>query len=292
MARWPGVLALILCVLLMSGGGTTAARLELAATGTTSGPGTAFTYQGQLRQGDLPVTATCDMTFTLHDAEWSGNAVGTAVALPGVGVVEGLFTVGLDFGGEAFDGNRRWLETAVRCPTGSGEYVVLTPRVELRPTPYALWATTAGSVSWGGLTGVPAPLAALAGPNPCSAGQAATWNGTTWICSAVEGVPGPQGPQGPTGPTGPAGPQGPQGPTGSQGPQGPAGAQGPQGPTGPQGPAGPAVTSYTVCAKTACWSACTHYIASAEAPCSVTSDSGSCNWLNDQIGYYCCVCTP
>ena len=54
-----------------------------------------------------------------------------------VSVADGLFTVGLDFGRYAFDGNGRWLDIQVDC--GSG-FTPLTPRQSITPAPYALFA--------------------------------------------------------------------------------------------------------------------------------------------------------
>jgi hypothetical protein len=44
----------------------------------------------------------------------------------------------LDFGSGVFNGEARWLEISVQCPTGSGDYTTLTPRQALTPAPYAL----------------------------------------------------------------------------------------------------------------------------------------------------------
>ena len=102
--------------------------------------GTAFTYQGQLKLQDAPVDASADFQFRLYDAETGGAQVGTTVAVNNVTVVEGLFTVELDFGVGTFDSNARWLEITVRSPAGSGNFVSLAPRQALRAAPYALFA--------------------------------------------------------------------------------------------------------------------------------------------------------
>src|SRR5262249_47309415 len=61
------------------------------------------------------------------------------------------FTVELNdaaqFGGSAFTGSDRWLQIAVRCPVGSGNYITLSPRQPLTATPYALFAPSAGSAN-------------------------------------------------------------------------------------------------------------------------------------------------
>lgn len=107
-----------------------------AASGQTN-MGTAFTYQGQLKSGGSAVTDTCDFEFGLWDEPSDGNQKASTVTVDAVAVNEGLFTVNLDFG-EAFNGQARWLEMAVCCPSGSCTLDTLTPRQELTPAPHAL----------------------------------------------------------------------------------------------------------------------------------------------------------
>ncbi len=177
--------------------------------GVGSPVGSAFAYQGQLKNGGNAYNGTSDFEFRLFDGAGGGaTQIGSTVTVIGASVDEGLFAASLDFGVIAFNGDERWLEIAVNAPGngGSGPYTTLSPRQRLDAAPYALFA----------LNGNEGPQ----GP---------------------QGETGPQGPAGPTGPTGPAGPQGPQGDTGRQGPigaTGPQGSQGPQGDTGPQGPIG------------------------------------------------------
>jgi hypothetical protein len=100
--------------------------------------GTAFSYQGALREGGAPVNGTRNITFRLFDASSGGAQVGADVAIAGVVVADGLFVVSLDFGAGVFDGNARWLEIEV-------EGSILTPRQEITPVPYALFAANSGS---------------------------------------------------------------------------------------------------------------------------------------------------
>jgi len=88
---------------------------------------------------------TANLEFRLYDAATAGNQVGLTVTRSSVPLTDGLFTVSLDFGQSAFNGNARWLEIKVSSTT-------LTPRQPISPTPYALYAVTAGSVP-GGVTG-------------------------------------------------------------------------------------------------------------------------------------------
>lgn len=114
--------------------------------------GGAFTYQGRLQDAGVPVNDRCDMTFALFDGpDPKDGQVGRDILLEDVLVTDGLFTVQLDFGRPAFQGDARWLDIAVLC-TGDREPVLLG-RQELTAVPYALYALDA---PWDGLpyTGV------------------------------------------------------------------------------------------------------------------------------------------
>lgn len=104
---------------------------------------TAFTYQGQLRDGSTNANGNYSLTFKLFDNASGGTQIGGTLTAPNQSIVNGLFTVALDFGGAAFDGNARWLEITVQTLTATN---TLAPRVAVLPTPYALFATKAGSV--------------------------------------------------------------------------------------------------------------------------------------------------
>jgi len=118
------------------------------------------------------------LRFALFNAATAGQQVGETRTFPGVGVTNGVFTVLLDFGAGAFDGNARWLEIAVRHAGTGQAFTTLEPRQTITPAPYALYAMTP------------------AGP---------------------QGPAGPAGASGPRGATGPAGPAGASGPVGPKG---------------------------------------------------------------------------
>ena len=121
--------------------------LPLTAPAQTA-QGTAFTYQGQLLQNNAPVTGNTAMTFTLWDSASGGNVIGTQVFdgvgsdPPPVSVVDGIFTVTLDFGGSAFftiGDDARWLQVEVGT-------TVLSPRTAIENAPYALTSQLAYNV--------------------------------------------------------------------------------------------------------------------------------------------------
>ncbi len=97
-----------------------------------------FSYQGQLKKDGLFVNGLYDFQFMLYDDQENGVQVGNTLFIEGVSVVDGLFSVNLDFGTAALQGGARWLEILVK-PIG-GEYSNLTPRQLLTPVPYALFA--------------------------------------------------------------------------------------------------------------------------------------------------------
>jgi hypothetical protein len=109
--------------------------------------GTGFTYQGRLTSGGVPVNGTCDLQFGLWDSLTGGLQLGTTQTLGAVSVGNGLFTVtlnsGSQFGATPFDGQARYLETALRCPAGSGSYTALAPRQALTAAPYVHYAANA-----------------------------------------------------------------------------------------------------------------------------------------------------
>ncbi len=109
--------------------------------------GTAFTYQGQLKQGGNPVNGTCDFQFSLWDAGSGGTQVGSTLTMSSVTLDNGNFSVGLDFGANAFRGYARYLQIGVRCPAGSGSYITLSGRVSLTATPYAHSLRPGASIS-------------------------------------------------------------------------------------------------------------------------------------------------
>jgi hypothetical protein len=133
--------------------------LAAAAPSLSQTPlGTAFTYQGQLKQAGQPFNGPADLLFDLYDADVGGNLLG-GHALNGVAISGGLFTVQLNgagqFGASAFNGEQRWLEISINGTP-------LLPRQELTAAPNALFSVDAdlldGLDSTAFLQSIPVPL--------------------------------------------------------------------------------------------------------------------------------------
>ncbi len=102
--------------------------------------GTAFTYQGQLKQNGSPVNGSVSLSFKLYSTPTGGSPLGTVNQ--SLNLANGLFTTQLDFGAStssAFDGSERWLGISIASDPE------LTPRQPLTAVPYALYS----SGNWG-----------------------------------------------------------------------------------------------------------------------------------------------
>jgi hypothetical protein len=120
---------------------------------------TSWTYQGQLQRSGAAYTGTCDFQFSLWDAVSAGTQQGGTQSINGVNVVNGLFTVVLDFGiGNTafFTGDARWLGTSVQC-SGDGGFTPLDPRQPITAAPYALSLRPGAEITGPGATSASAP---------------------------------------------------------------------------------------------------------------------------------------
>src|SRR5437763_5560338 len=102
-----------------------------------------FTYQGRLTDGGTAANGNYDLQFALFDSLSGGTQVGSTQTINTVAVSNGVFTVSLDFGANAFTGASRFLEISAR-PTG-GSFSLLTPRQQVTSTPYAIRSANATS---------------------------------------------------------------------------------------------------------------------------------------------------
>ncbi len=105
---------------------------------------TVFTYQGKLSDSSMSANGSYDLGFALYDAPTGGNQIGAAITRPAVTVSNGIFTVSLDFGANAFSGAARYLEIAVKKPSDAN-FTTLAPRQMLTSSPYSIRTLSAGA---------------------------------------------------------------------------------------------------------------------------------------------------
>jgi len=119
--------------------------------------GSGFTYQGRLTDSSGTVNDLCDFKFSLYGSETGTDQIDQTLVFNNEVVSDGYFTIEtLDFNASSFDGNQRFLEIDVACPTGSGAFEKLSPRQEINPTPYAIYAVR---TAWTGIQGLPGDFA-------------------------------------------------------------------------------------------------------------------------------------
>ncbi len=111
--------------------------------------GTAFTYQGRLLTTNGPASGTYNLQFSLFNVPTSGSSVAGPVTTNGVVITNGLFTVTIDFGGSPWNGENNWLQVAVET-NGGANFTNVSPRQELTPTPYAIFAEGANATGLSG----------------------------------------------------------------------------------------------------------------------------------------------
>jgi hypothetical protein len=125
----------------------------LLAGHTALAQDSAFTYQGRLTDGSTPATGTYELEFKLFDAASGGTQQPqpspVTVQFTGaqaVTVNNGVFTVQLDFGANAFPGAARYLEMGVRH-AGDATFTTLSPRQVIAATPYAIRSVSAATAA-------------------------------------------------------------------------------------------------------------------------------------------------
>ncbi len=113
-----------------------AAILLTSVTHAAQSLGSAFTYQGELRNAGQVANGLHKFRFRLYDAAYGGTQVGDTLEQT-LTVSSGRFGTRLDFGADAFNGDRRYLDIEV-SPAAANAYEVLTPRQEVTGTPYTI----------------------------------------------------------------------------------------------------------------------------------------------------------
>src|SRR5208282_1358924 len=114
---------------------------------TAFAQGTAFTYQGRLNASGAGANGSYDLQFTLYTTNVTGTAIAGPVTNTAVAVTNGLFITTVNFG-NVFTGASNWLALAVST-NAANNFTTLAPRQQITPTPYAIFANTAGNLNNG-----------------------------------------------------------------------------------------------------------------------------------------------
>ncbi len=156
---------------------------------------TTFSYQGRLLDGSTPANGSYDLQFALWDSLSGGTQIGSTQTLSGVSVANGIFTVTLDFGANAFPGASRFLEISARA-SGGGSFTLLSPRQQITSTPYAV--RSLGATAADGLSSacVGCVTVGNGGTGLSSSGTSGSFlksNGSTWTSAALSSTDIPSG---------------------------------------------------------------------------------------------------
>jgi hypothetical protein len=110
--------------------------LILLASVAVAAQSNQFGYQGSLNAAGTAANGNYDFEFALFDGLIGGNQIGSVQMRNGVAVVNGVFSVKLDFG-PSFPGAARFLEIRVR-QSGQPGLTTLAPRQLIDSSPYAI----------------------------------------------------------------------------------------------------------------------------------------------------------
>ena len=101
--------------------------------------GSAFNFQGRLNDGANPANGAYDLQFQLYDAITGGTQIGSTVPRPNTALINGVFSVTLDFGATAFNNpSAVFIEIGVRPAGSPNAFTILGPRQQLTVVPYAV----------------------------------------------------------------------------------------------------------------------------------------------------------
>ncbi|CAN5382907.1 hypothetical protein BH10ACI1_BH10ACI1_17870 [soil metagenome] len=106
--------------------------------------GNGFSFQGRMNDGTNPANGQYDMQFSLYTSISGGTQIGATIARPATVLINGVFSVTLDFGAAAFNNpNAVFIEIAVKPANSANNYTILGPRQQLTVVPFAIRANNA-----------------------------------------------------------------------------------------------------------------------------------------------------
>ncbi len=118
--------------------------LIVLLTGSALAQSTGFNFQGRLNDGTNPANGQYDLQFGLFNAITGGTQIGSTVPRPATVLINGVFSVTLDFGATAFNNpNTVFIEIGVKPAGSPNAFTILGPRQQLTVVPFAVRATNA-----------------------------------------------------------------------------------------------------------------------------------------------------
>ncbi len=109
-----------------------------AAPARSADVGYAFTYQGSLSDNNAAPSAPYDFSFRVFNAPAGGvDLAGFAITFEDKMVLNGIFSMELNFGNAPLQGSDVWLEVGVRPGASTGAFTPL-PRQRLSASPFAI----------------------------------------------------------------------------------------------------------------------------------------------------------
>lgn len=106
--------------------------------------GTGFNFQGRLNDGTNPANGQYDLQFRLFNAAVGDTQIGSTLSRPATILINGVFSVTLDFGATAFNNpNAVFIEIGVKPAGSPNAFTILGPRQQLTVVPFAVRAANA-----------------------------------------------------------------------------------------------------------------------------------------------------
>lgn len=118
--------------------------LALLIPTAAAAQGNAFSFQGRLNDGATPANGSYDLQFRLYDSITGGTQIESTALRPSTTLINGVFSVTLDFGATAFNSpNSVFIEISVKPAGSPNAYTILGPRQQLTVVPFAVRASSA-----------------------------------------------------------------------------------------------------------------------------------------------------
>ncbi len=131
--------------------GAFAFLIVLLLSAAAAAQGSAFSFQGRLNDGTTPANGSYDLQFELRNSIQGGTQIGPTLWRPNTTLVNGVFTVMLDFGTSAFSSpSNVFIEIGVKPNGSANAFTILGPRQQLTIVPFAIRAASSANADTAG----------------------------------------------------------------------------------------------------------------------------------------------